>query len=138
LPAEDSLVMALREVGSGHRVRARVLERSPAIHTDGMYETYCRYVDAKLRGELRRRRRRLQELAGSVRLEVHDGREDLRELLDEGFRIEAAGWKGKRSSAILSRPDTRRFYTAVARWAAASGYLRLAFLRAGDTAVAFD
>jgi CelD/BcsL family acetyltransferase involved in cellulose biosynthesis len=138
VPAEDVCVEALAGAGSGHRVRTRVLERSPAIHTDGGYETYSRSLDSKLRSELRRRRRRLEEAGGEIRVDVWDGRAGLAGLLDRGFAIEAAGWKASRSSAIVSRPNTLRFYTALAQWAAARGWLRLAFLRAGDRAVAFD
>jgi hypothetical protein len=58
--------------------------------------------------------------------------------LHEGFGVEASGWKGERRTAMGSRPDTRGFYTAVARWAVAQGWLRLAFLRVGGKAVAFD
>jgi CelD/BcsL family acetyltransferase involved in cellulose biosynthesis len=87
--------------------------------------------------ELRRRRRRLAE-RGSVALELADGTERLDELLTEGFGVEAAGWKGANGTAIASQPATRQFYRDVARWAAARGWLRLAFLRVDGRAIAFD
>src|SRR5207247_10269646 len=68
-------------------------------------------------------------------LEVVDGSERLDELLEEGFRVEASGWKSRAGTAIASRPDTRRFYTDVARWASDRGWLRLAFLRLGGRAL---
>ena len=80
------------------------------------------------RSQLGRARRRL-EREGRVELEVADGRERLKEILEEAFQIEASGWKGTNGTAITSRPDTRRFYRDVARWAAGEGWLRIAFLR---------
>ena len=67
-----------------------------------------------------------------------DGGANLAGLLDEGFRVEALSWKGARGTAIASDARTRRFYDAVARWAAARGWLRLAFLRLDGRAIAFQ
>ena len=50
--------------------------------------------------------------------------------------MEGSGWKTR--TAIASRPDTRRFYRDVARWAAGRGWLRLGFLRLDGRALAFD
>ena len=69
--------------------------------------------------------------------ELHDGRERLEALLDEGLCVEASGWKGAGGSAIDSAAATRRFYGAVAAWAAARGSLRLGFLRLDGRAVGF-
>ena len=78
------------------------------------------------------------EERGDLAVSVSDGSEGLDGLLEEGLRIEAAGWKGERGSAILSTPATADFYRAVARWAAERGWLRLCFLRLDGAAVAFD
>lgn len=83
-----------------------------------------------------RRERRLRE-QGTVRFEVHDGGERLEALLEEGFAVEAAGWKGAQGTAVLTRPDARRFYWGAARWAAGQGLLRLGFLRLDGRPVAF-
>ena len=118
-------------------VLSRPLERSPYIEIDGDWEAYERRRGRKLVGELRRRRRRLEE-QGSLEFAVTDGSDGLDELLDEGFGVEAAGWKGARGSAIASQASTRRFYQAIARWGAERGVLRLAFLRLDSRAFAFD
>jgi CelD/BcsL family acetyltransferase involved in cellulose biosynthesis len=73
-----------------------------------------------------------------LELDVQDGRCRLPELLDEGFGVEASGWKGRAGTAIVSRWRTRLFYPAVARWAADTGILRLAFLRHDGRAIAFS
>ncbi len=120
-----------------YRLLHRVFERSPYVVTEGDWATYENSLNAKLRSELRRRRRRLED-KGAVSVEVHDGRAGLDALLDDGYRVEASGWKGKEGTAILCRPDTRQFYTEVARWAAARGWLRLVFLRMDGVPLAFE
>jgi CelD/BcsL family acetyltransferase involved in cellulose biosynthesis len=101
------------------------------------WDAYQRRFDSKRLREFRRRRRRLEEL-GEVVVEISDGSQRLDELLADGFRVEAAGWKSRERTAINSRSATRAFYTEVARWAMQRGWLRLAFLRVGGRAIAFD
>jgi CelD/BcsL family acetyltransferase involved in cellulose biosynthesis len=111
--------------------------RSPFVQLDGEFEEYERKLSRNRRRGLRRRRKRLAE-QGEVNFTVHDGSEGLDSLLAELFAIEASGWKGERGTAIASQPDTLRFYTEVARWAASRGMLRLAFLRLDGKPIACD
>jgi CelD/BcsL family acetyltransferase involved in cellulose biosynthesis len=120
---------------AGVRVLAREIERSPYVPIDGDWERYRQGRDHKRMTESRRRRRRLAE-QGRLWLDVQDGTERLDALLDEAFRVEASGWKSEQGTAIASRADTREFYTRVARWAAARGWLRLAFLRLDERPLA--
>jgi CelD/BcsL family acetyltransferase involved in cellulose biosynthesis len=122
---------------AGYRILERTLESSPYVETDGDWETYRSGLDGKMLRELRRRRRKL-EGRGRLELAVEDGTSRLDELLDEGFRIEAAAWKGRNQSAIVSEPKTEGFYREVAHWAARRGSLRLAFLRLDGQPLAFD
>jgi CelD/BcsL family acetyltransferase involved in cellulose biosynthesis len=121
----------------GYRWSSRVLARSPYIATGDDRRPVEARLSKHFAAGLRRRRRRLEEL-GTVAFEVHDGRERLDALLSEGLAVEVASWKGDRGSAVVSRPDTLAFYTAISRWAATSGWLRLAFLRVDGRAIAFD
>jgi CelD/BcsL family acetyltransferase involved in cellulose biosynthesis len=121
----------------GYRVLVRTLERSPYVAVDADWERFDAQLHRGLKANLARRRRRLEEKA-QVTVEVEDGRVGLNGLLEEGFRVEAAGWKGTGGSAIDSDTATRRFYTDVATWASERGWLRLAFLRVGSRAIAFD
>jgi glucose/arabinose dehydrogenase len=43
------------------------------------------------------------------------------ELLAEGFRVEASGWKGAAGSAIIAHRNTHQFYREVASWGAEQG-----------------
>jgi CelD/BcsL family acetyltransferase involved in cellulose biosynthesis len=121
----------------GYRTLERPLERSPYVPIEGEWEAYRESLGKKLMSELRRRRRRLEE-EGRFTFELVGGRDGLPALLDEGFAVEAAGWKSERNSAIRSRPETLGFYRTVARWAAERGWLRLAFLRLDGRPIAFD
>jgi CelD/BcsL family acetyltransferase involved in cellulose biosynthesis len=116
---------------------ARSVARSPYLRLEADFPEYERSLSRNRRKGLRRSRRRLEE-EGTVRFEVHDGRTDLEELLAEVFAVEAAGWKGQRRTAIASQPQTLRFYTDVARWAAARGWLRIALLRLDGRPIACD
>ena len=117
---------------AGYRCLQRTLERSPFVTVDGDWEGYERSLDRNMRSDLRRCRRRLEEL-GRVVLDVeHDTAH-----LDEALTVESLGWKRRAGTAIVSAPQTARFYTEVARWAAASGRLRLIFLRVDGRPVAF-
>jgi CelD/BcsL family acetyltransferase involved in cellulose biosynthesis len=122
---------------SGYRTAVRGWERPPYVNVEGSWEAYERGLDGKLRRDLARRRRRLGEL-GSVSVEVHDGAERLAQLLEEGFALEPSGWKNAQSSAIVSRPETREFYTGLARWGVERGILRLSFLRLDERPIAFQ
>jgi CelD/BcsL family acetyltransferase involved in cellulose biosynthesis len=143
IDSEDPALPAWRNASAGARVVERVRMRSPYVPLDsGDFESYRASLGRSLRKELGRMGRRLGE-TGAVEYEFHDGRGDagwsrLDSLLDEGFRIEASGWKGESGTAILSRPDTARFYRDVARWAAGRGTLVLAFLRLDGRPLAFD
>jgi CelD/BcsL family acetyltransferase involved in cellulose biosynthesis len=119
------------------RLLERVVERSPYLPIRTDWETYRESLERGFRKELSRRRRRLGEL-GCLAFELHDGSERLEELLEEGFRVEASGWKGENGTAIVSRPETRRFYTEIARWAAGRGWLRLGGLRLDGELIAFE
>ena len=139
VPSDDQVARSWAELcaAGGRRGLSRVVERSPYIDTNGDWSTYEAGLPKKLRSELKRRRRRLEE-KGAVRVDVADGTRDLDDLLVEGFRIEEAAWKGSSGTAINSDEKTRRFYTEVARWAAERGWLRLCFLSRGDTRLTFD
>ena len=139
LASDDPALAACRAAFGAARYRliVRTLERSPYVVVDGNWAAYEARRDGKLIRELRRRRRRLGE-QGRLALEVVDGSEQLDERLEEGFRVEAAAWKGQRGTAITSAPATLRFYRDVAGWAARRGWLRLAFLRLDKHPLAFD
>lgn len=134
---DDVAVWTAAAQATNRRLLCRPLERSPYVRTNGSWELYLRGRDRALLKGTRRRLRRLDEL-GSLAFTIEDGRSGLHELLAEGFGLEAAGWKGEQGTAVLSRPETYSFYTRLAEWAAARGWLRLAFLRLDGRPIAFE
>ncbi len=113
------------------------VQRSPYISIETDWDTFVASVGSKRNSDIRRRRRRLEE-QGEVSVEIVSGGEHLRRALDEGFALEPSGWKLEERTAILSRPETVRFYTDLATWAADRGILRLLFLRVDGRPIAFE
>jgi CelD/BcsL family acetyltransferase involved in cellulose biosynthesis len=134
-PTADSAAAALS--AAGYRLYPRTRLESPYVPLEGTWEDYLGSLTAHRRSELRRRTRRL-EAAGRLAREVHLGGDRLPALLEEAFAVEAAGWKGRKGTAILSNPAIATFYRRVAAWAAERGWLRLAFLRLDGRPLAFD
>jgi CelD/BcsL family acetyltransferase involved in cellulose biosynthesis len=136
---DDSGFQALKEEARarGFRTITQPVLLSAYVSTQDPWSEYQTTLSAKLRSEIRRRRRRLQEL-GDLTLLVADGSERLEDLLSEGFAIEQSGWKGEHGTAINSSPRRHRFYREVAQWAGERGWLRLAFLRLDGRTIAFD
>jgi CelD/BcsL family acetyltransferase involved in cellulose biosynthesis len=122
---------------AGYRVFAESTQAAPYVVLDKPWDEYESELSKRLRKDLRRLRRRLEE-KGRLTLDVSDGTERLDELLEEGFRVEGSGWKETEGTSINAHPATRSFYTEAARWAAERGFLRLVFLRLDGRAIAFD
>lgn len=134
-PAAGALLE--RAPRAGYHVDLEWTTAAPYVSIEGTFQEYETCLRKKLVTELRRRRRRLEEM-GDLRLEVADGSSDLDALLAEGYDVEGSGWKGRGGTSISSQRPTRRFYTEIARWATERGWLRLAFLRLNDVPIAFD
>ena len=125
-------------VSAGHRVVTRVTMRSPVVETEVGWEAYWASRSRNLRHNVNRCGRRAAE-SGDFTVDVLSDldRASLDDLLDEGFAVEASGWKAERGTAIAISPLTRRYYTALAGWAADEGWLRLSFLRIDGRPIAF-
>jgi CelD/BcsL family acetyltransferase involved in cellulose biosynthesis len=140
LLAKDTDLSLIRAAGDGERYRmfTESIPALPYVTIDGTsWDKYEKGLSRNLRGDLRRRRRRLEE-EGHLTLDVRDGTEGLDELLEEGFGVEGSGWKDAEGTSIKAHPGVRRFYTEVAQWASEHGLLRLGFLRLDGRALAFD
>jgi CelD/BcsL family acetyltransferase involved in cellulose biosynthesis len=138
LVAPESVALVRRAAAvTGHRTIDRPLPSQPYADLSGGWEAYRRTLSKNRRKDVRRRTRRLEEL-GTIGFRVEDGRTDLERLYDTFVRLEDSGWKGRRGSAIASRPAWRRFYLDVSAWAASRGMLRLVFLDLDDRPLAAD
>jgi hypothetical protein len=102
----------------------------------GTWDEFEATISSGRRSDLRCYRRRAEKL-GKVEFEVVQPEVGtLTPHLEELFRVEASGWKGREGSAILYQPPILRFYTEYAQSAAETGSLRLFFLRVGGKTVA--
>ncbi|HQL24386.1 MAG TPA: GNAT family N-acetyltransferase [candidate division Zixibacteria bacterium] len=100
------------------------------VKCTGDWDEYLAGLGRNFRKHLRKEHRRLAEI-GEVRTEFLAGPQADPELLRRFARIEAAGWKGKRGTAISSRENLTAFYRALCRRLAERGALEWHFLRAG-------
>lgn len=110
---------------------------APFISLKDGYETFFEKLKNGAQYNLTKRHARLQR-RGSVDLEIVSDPNEVMAALNEGFRIEAAAWKGREGTAIISDPAVAEFYTRLAMREADLGRLRLAFLRCGGTRIAFN
>jgi CelD/BcsL family acetyltransferase involved in cellulose biosynthesis len=63
---------------------------------------------------------------------------DLERELERGFAVEGSGWKGREGTAIVSHPETERFYRAIAAAFAARGELVCSSLELDGRMIAWD
>ena len=88
-----------------------------------------------MRAQVRQRQRKL-EREGSLLFRSVTGGPSLDRDLDEFLKLEAAGWKGRSGTAILSQRSTERLYREFAHAAAKEGWLRLNLLELDGTLIA--
>jgi hypothetical protein len=87
-----------------------------------------RVLSSRRRQDLRRARRRAEEL-GAVAVEVHEPTpSEVDGLLDVAFSVEARSWKGRDGTSLAQDELRARFYRTYCRDAAAAGTLRIALL----------
>ncbi|HSK21704.1 MAG TPA: GNAT family N-acetyltransferase [Egicoccus sp.] len=113
--------------------RVRHLDLGPACQTvatdvSGSWNEFLATMRPDRRRELRRSLDRTAR-HGRVGLGIHRDERDLPGLLADCLAVEAAGWKGREGTAIVSHPATRRFYERMVAWAAVQGWLELRTLR---------
>jgi len=161
---EQALEMLLKRlVQSG---RPLVFERVPAISaTPDLLEKVCRgralfvcrpqpscpfipldahwrepenNLNSGRRSDLRRARRRAEQI-GPLTTEILAPRAgELDDLLDTAFAIEDRSWKGDAGTALVRDRQRAEFYRHYAHAAAADGTLRLCFLRIGAAPAAMQ
>ncbi|MEO6576574.1 MAG: GNAT family N-acetyltransferase [Polyangiaceae bacterium] len=121
----------------GFRPRISRKLEDPVVMMNGAWEDYFDSLSGNLRSQVKRSEAKLLR-EGPVTLEEYLGGAELDERLEEFFRIEASGWKGREGTAIASEPATRDFYCRLAHTAAKRGELRLHMLRVSGQCIAAD
>ncbi len=137
LRASTPEIEVLRRICQGRALVAfRNTAGSPWIPIATTWSDFETSISSKRRASFRRAWRRA-EAAGKVEFEIASpAPENLGPHLDEIFRVEASGWKGRRGTAMLSKEPLRRFFELYSHHAAALRMLRLSFLRISGQAAA--
>ena len=118
---------ALEAVADQTSRRMRLLDRRhravlgpPGDHCPAGLEA----VSRKKAKDLQRLRRRL-EGCGTLRYRSAQGGDELRDALEQFLMLEARGWKGRRGTALLMRPEQAAFARAMTRLMARAGQCRV-------------
>ncbi len=82
------------------------------------------FISPKKRKELRRQRRRLEDI-GSLTYSSATSPEEVRAAMEQFLSLEASGWKGGQQSALLSDPSTATFVRSMSRFFARQGACRI-------------
>jgi CelD/BcsL family acetyltransferase involved in cellulose biosynthesis len=136
VPAAGAICSLVSTAASyGYRVGRWEMMRSPYIRLGGSEQDdpCAGHTTRHFRLDLGRKGRRLAE-HGEVRTRRITCA-DMQDL-DQFFRLESSGWKGRAGTAIACDSATAGFYTAIAKSAAADGYLTIFFLDLNGRAIA--
>lgn len=139
-PVENAAAELLVQAAGDHPTARWSSMVSPTLPLPESLEALDKQLSAKFRSNLRRRLKKLNAEVGPVALERIDnraGREQIDRALQEGFALEAAGWKGDQGTAIACNPALTARYTQLARAFAAKDQLALYFLTVGGARKAF-
>ena len=136
LDKDSCLLDAARQWSTRHLVRVEPFAVSPLADCREPFEAYLESAGSSVRKYWKACRRHI--LNGPLEFEIVTGGPGLPALVDEMFALEAAGWKGREASAILSIPEDARFYRALAFAAEEAGALRIATLREEGRLLAFE
>jgi CelD/BcsL family acetyltransferase involved in cellulose biosynthesis len=139
LPREDPSVERLASALRGAS-RVPVFEPgdvSAIVDTSGDLDSWVESSNKSWKGRLRRYRRKM-ERDYEAEISIMAVPADLDSELDEGFRVEASGWKGEAGTAILSAPETEAFYREIAAVFQERGELRMNRIVLDGRLVAFS
>ncbi len=139
VPVNSGTGAALQRAALG---RGRLLKASSApshrVDIQGDWDAYLAGRSSQLRSGLRRKRAMLEQ-SGPVTFDtLRPTPDELPAVLDEAFDVEADGWKGAAGTALKQNDHLRQFVSELARRFAATGDLRIYFLRSGGRAVAMS
>ena len=137
LPTDSPILNGLREAASalGHWVHVEEEPPSPTVRTSADWDTFLRDLPKHTRGEIRRKRRRL-ERAGRFEVRVLARADDVEDALSAVLDVEAPSWKEHAGTSLLSEEGADRFYPTLMRRCGAAGTLRAYLLYLDDVPLA--
>jgi CelD/BcsL family acetyltransferase involved in cellulose biosynthesis len=122
-------------VAAGFPVGTWAGQRSPFLELPDSEEGLQERVSSQQRSNARRRLRQMEKKAPVCieRLQMPD----LTSVLEDFFKVESSGWKGRKGTACEQDEQTRAFYTRLAGIAAERGWLSLFRLTLDGQTIAF-
>jgi CelD/BcsL family acetyltransferase involved in cellulose biosynthesis len=126
VPAEGPLYAALEQylIGSGRRYRLFDVHKRAVLDTGLDADAWlAQALPNKKRKELRRQRKRLDEMGGLAFARLAPG-DDVAAWCDDFMALEAAGWKGRAGSPLASDPALGVFVRTALTAEAGDGRLR--------------
>ena len=137
VPAQGAEMAAFARAARGRgKLLVRPASPAPVVNFPADFAGYESTLSARRRQDYRRFRRKL-EAQGPVTFDLRlPSAATVGAELAEAMRIEAAGWKTRRGSALAQHPRLGPFFDALAPRMAARGLLRICYLRVGGQAIA--
>lgn len=130
IPAESPVAAMFRDV-IGYRGAIFSRRTAPAayVSTIGNWEEYFQSISGQRRYDYQRKRKRT-ERSGRVRVRIERPRAGagLPLMLENVFRVEGTGWKGRSGSGLLANERVRKFIARYSEMACDRGTLALCFL----------
>lgn len=137
LPVGDRGVEALRAAAAPRPLLLESSYVSPIVEVSGDYDDWRKESKPRWGAPLERLRRKMGR-DHEAEFSIVESPVDLEAELSDGFRVEASGWKGEAGTAIVSTPETERFYRLVGKVFAERDELRLSRIVLDGESVAFD
>ncbi|MDY6945265.1 MAG: GNAT family N-acetyltransferase [Pseudomonadota bacterium] len=136
---DDPLLPAFKTAARG---RGQLLQfeaaGSPFVPITTDWQKYLQTLSSRRRQDFRRARRGLEKL-GEVTFEVQSpSAATVAAGLAAAMQVEAASWKGRNGTALLTNPRLGEFFRLLAQRLAGQGQLRLCFLRLDGVPVAMQ
>jgi CelD/BcsL family acetyltransferase involved in cellulose biosynthesis len=111
---------------------------APFVPIACSWDQYFQSLSSRRRQDYRRARRGLERL-GKIEVQIHSpGAAALEAYMAEAMQVEAASWKGREGSAMLTNARLSGFFLQLAPRLARAGQLRLCFLRLNGAAIAMQ
>lgn len=139
ISTDDPLLPAFKTAARG---RGQLLQfeatGAPFVAISGDWEQYLQTLSSRRRQDYRRARRGLEKL-GKVTVDIQSPTVATVDAgLAEAMQVEAASWKGRNGTAMLTNPRLSAFFRLLAQRLAGQGQLRLCFLRLDGVPVAMQ
>jgi CelD/BcsL family acetyltransferase involved in cellulose biosynthesis len=111
---------------------------APFVNITSSWQQYFQSLSSRRRQDYRRARRALERL-GKIEVEIRAPDAAAVEAgMAEAMQVEAASWKGREGSAMLTNPRLSGFFLQLAAYLASRGQLQLCFLRLNGAAIAMQ